>query len=231
MTERGCRLTHRRPDTSRTFSGLPLSRTHVSVSGVNSEAERIIGLYQRHADSFDRARGRGLFEKPWLDRFLALLQPGASILDLGCGSAEPIARYFTEKGFHVTGVDSSPALIDICRSRFPEQHWIVNDMRTLALSRRFDGILAWDSFFHLCPEDQPQMFSIFKTHAAPHAPLMFTSGSVHGEAIGEFQGEPLYHGRMDTAEYRSLLEQNGFAVVSHVIEGSGGHTVWLAQCT
>jgi cyclopropane fatty-acyl-phospholipid synthase-like methyltransferase len=198
---------------------------------VDSPAERIISLYQRHADSFDRARGRGLFEKPWLDRFLALLQPGASILDLGCGSAEPIARHFIEKGCHVTGVDSSPALIDICKSRFPEQHWIVNDMRTLSLGRRFDGILAWDSFFHLCPEDQPQMFSRFKTHAAPHAALMFTSGSVHGEAVGEFQGELLYHGSLDTAEYRSLLEQNGFAVVSHVIEDpdSGGHTVWLAQ--
>jgi SAM-dependent methyltransferase len=199
---------------------------------VNSDAERIIGLYQRHADSFDRARGRNLFEKPWLDRFLALLQTGASILDLGCGSAEPIARYFIGKGCHVTGVDSSPALIDICKSRFPEQHWIVHDMRTLDLGRRFDGILAWDSFFHLCPEDQPQMFSMFETHAAPHAALMFSSGSVHGEAIGEFQGESLYHGSLDTAEYRSLLEQNGFAVVSHVIEdpSSGGHTVWLAQC-
>lgn len=198
---------------------------------MDSPAKRIISLYQRHADSFDRERGRNLFEKPWLDRFLALQQPGASILDLGCGSAEPIARYFIEKDCHVTGVDSSPALIEICKSRFPEQHWIVNDMRTLSLGLRFDGILAWDSFFHLCPEDQPQMFSVFRTHAAPHAALMFTSGSVHGEAIGEFQGERLYHGSLDTAEYRSLLEHNGFAVVSHVVEdpSSGGHTVWLAQ--
>jgi trans-aconitate methyltransferase len=198
---------------------------------MDSPAKRIIGLYQRHANSFDRERGRGLFEKPSLDRFLALLQPGASILDLGCGSAEPIARYLKGQGCHVTGVDSSPALIEICKSRFPEQNWIVNDMRTLSLSRRFDGILAWDSFFHLCPEEQPHMFSVFRTHAAPHAALMFTSGSVHGEAIGEFQGEPLYHGSLDTAEYRSLLEHNGFAVVSHVVEDrrSGAHTVWLAQ--
>jgi len=158
---------------------------------------------------------------------------GASILDVGCGSAEPISRYLIESGYRVTGVDSSPALIDICKSRFPDQNWIVNDMRTLFLGRRFEGILAWDSFFHLCPEDQPQMFSIFKTHAAPHAALMFTSGSVHGEAIGTFQGEPLYHGSLDTAEYRSLLERNGFGVVSHVVEepASGGHTIWLAQLT
>jgi SAM-dependent methyltransferase len=198
---------------------------------VDSPAERIIGLYQRHADRWDRERGRDLFEKPWLDRFLALLQPGASILDLGCGSAEPIARYFIEKGCHVTGVDSSPALIDLCKSRFPDQNWIVNDMRTLSLSRCLDGILAWDSFFHLCPEDQRPMFDIFRAHAAPHAALMFTSGTIHGEAIGTFQGEPLYHGSLDTAEYRSLLHQNGFAVVSHVVEApaNGGRTVWLAQ--
>jgi SAM-dependent methyltransferase len=198
---------------------------------VDSPAERIIGLYQRHADSFDRERGRDLLEKPWLDRFLALLQPGASILDLGCGAAEPIARYFIEKGCHVTGVDSSPALIDLCKSRFPDQNWIVNDMRTLSLSRCLDGILAWDSFFHLCPEDQRPMFDIFRAHAAPHAALMFTSGTIHGEAIGTFQGEPLYHGSLDTAEYRSLLHQNGFAVVSHVVEApaNGGRTVWLAQ--
>jgi len=200
---------------------------------VNPEAARIISLYQRHAADWDRLRGRHLFEKPWLDRFLALMPLGASILDVGCGSAEPISRYLIESGYRVTGVDSSPALIDICKSRFPDQNWIVNDMRTLFLGRRFEGILAWDSFFHLCPEDQPQMFSIFKTHAAPHAALMFTSGSVHGEAIGTFQGEPLYHGSLDTAEYRSLLERNGFGVVSHVVEepASGGHTIWLAQLT
>lgn len=198
---------------------------------MNSPAERIIGLYQRRAHDFDRERGRSLFEKPWLDRFLGLLQPAASILDIGCGSAEPIARYFIEKGCRVTGVDSSPALIDLCKSRFPDQDWIVNDMRTLSLSRRFDGILAWDSFFHLCPEDQRPMFDIFRAHAAPNTALMFTSGTVHGEAIGTFQGEPLYHGSLDTAEYRSLLHQYGFAVVSHVVEApaSGGRTVWLAQ--
>jgi len=200
---------------------------------VNSHAERIISLYQRHADHYDRARGRDLFEKPWLDRFLAVLRPGASILDLGCGSAEPIARFFIEKGCHVTGVDSSPALIDLCKSRFPDQTWIVNDMRTLALSRRFDGILAWDSFFHLCPEDQRPMFDIFRAHAAPHAALMFTSGTVHGEAIGTFQGEPLYHGSLDEAEYRLLLNTNGFDVLSHVVDDPtcGRHTIWLAQLT
>ncbi len=123
----------------------------------------------------------------------------ASILDLGCGSAEPIARYFIEKGFDVTGIDSSPRLIGLCKGRFPDQNWMVTDMRTLSLDRHFDGILAWDSFFHLCPEDQRRMFPIFRRHAGTTAALMFTSGHFHGDAIGTYKGEPLYHGSLDAS--------------------------------
>ncbi len=196
-----------------------------------SDAERIMSLYQTHADDWDKERGRCLFEKAWLDRFLALLPAGASILYLGCGSAEPIARYFIEKGFDVTGIDSSPRLIGICKGRFPDQNWMVTDMRTLSLDRHFEGILAWDSFFHLCPEDQHRMFPIFRRHAGATAALMFTSGHFHGDTIGTYKGEPLYHGSLDATEYRLLLHQNEFDLVSHVAQDPhcGHHTVWLAQ--
>lgn len=113
-----------------------------------SESEQTIGLYQRHAANWDRERGRKLFEKPWLDRFVALLPQSASVLDIGCGAAEPIARYLIERGCQVTGIDSSPALIGMCKDRFPDREWFVADMRALTLDRRFGGILAWNSFFH-----------------------------------------------------------------------------------
>jgi ubiquinone/menaquinone biosynthesis C-methylase UbiE len=198
---------------------------------MTSAAKKIIDLYERRARDFDRERVRSLWEKAWLDRFLALLPPQASLLDIGCGSGEPIARYFVERGHAVTGIDSSATLIQICRSRFPEQEWVVADMRELSLDRRFQGLLAWDSFFHLCPEDQRSMFPIFRIHSAPGTVLLFTSGPAHGEAIGTWHGEPLYHGSLDGAEYRSLLAQNGYAVVSQVVDdpSCGDHTVWLAQ--
>jgi hypothetical protein len=60
---------------------------------------------------------------------------------------------------------------------------------------------------------------------------MFTSGPSHGEAIGRYKDEPLYHGSLDAEEYRTLLKESGFDVVSHVVEdpACGYHTVWLAQ--
>ena len=198
---------------------------------MTDDADRIIGLYERHARTWDGDRRRNLFERSWLEKFLALLPPGGSILDIGCGSAEPVARHFIEAGYDLTGVDSSPAMIKLCRRRFPDRTWVVADMRTLSLDRRFDGVLAWDSFFHLRPDDQRAMIPIFQAHAAPKAALMFTSGPSAGVAMGTYQGEPLYHASLDPAEYRVLLDQNGFDVVSYVPEdpGYGGRTVWLAQ--
>ena len=198
----------------------------------SEDAAGIIDLYQRKASDWIENRARtGLIEKPWLDRFRALLPPAAPVLDLGCGSAAPIAAYMIGLGHPVVGVDSSPAMIDVCRKRFPTQEWMVGDMRKLGLRRTFSGILAWDSFFHLCHDDQRNMFPVFRAHASPQAALMFTSGPAHGEAIGSFAGEPLYHASLDAAEYRSLLDRNGFRVVSHVVEDPdcGGHTIWLAQ--
>ena len=198
---------------------------------MSSDADNIVDLYQRHALTWANDRGKSLFEVPWLDRFLGLLPRSAVIVDIGCGSGEPLARYFIGKGYDVTGVDSSPALIDLFKSHFPDARWNVADMRTLSLKQSYDGILAWDSFFHLCPEDQRRMFPIFRQHAAPNAALMFTSGPSYGEAIGTYRGEPLYHASLDQAEYRSLLKDNGFKVVDHVVEDPkcGGHTIWLAQ--
>lgn len=75
------------------------------------------------------------------------------------------------------------------------------------------------------------MFPLFRNHASNGAALLFTSGPSHGEAVGSFEGEPLYHASLDPAEYRALLHENGFAVVEHVVEDPdcGGHTVWLAR--
>jgi hypothetical protein len=128
-------------------------------------------------------------------------------------------------------VDSSPTLIALCRNRLPDEEWIVADMRGLSLARSFDGILAWDSFFHLNYDHQRAMFAVFAAHAAPDAILMFNTGPTHGEAIGSYRGDPLFHASLDADEYRRVLVQNTFDVLDHAVEdhSAGGRTVWVAR--
>jgi 2-polyprenyl-3-methyl-5-hydroxy-6-metoxy-1,4-benzoquinol methylase len=196
-----------------------------------SASRRIIGLYEENAAAWDRQRGRDLHEAAWLERFASLLPAGASVLDLGCGMGEPIARWLIGRGFRVTGVDAAPSLVAMAQERFPDQQWIVADMRALDLGRRFDGLIAWHSLFHLSPADQRPMFARLAAHARPGAALMFTSGPEHGEAIGSWQSEPLYHGSLDPAEYERLLADSGFAVAAHRVRDPdcGEATIWLAS--
>ena len=196
-------------------------------------ADAIIGLYRRQAPAWDAARGDRLRDGAWLDRFLGLMPAGGAVLDLGCGGGRPMARYCIEQGHAVTGVDASPELIALCRQRFPDQAWEIADMRGLDLGRRFDGLLAWHSLFHLRPEDQEAMFTVFARHAAPGAALMFTSGWNRGVAIGEFQGERLYQASLDPDEYHALLKAYGFKVLAHKVDEheAGAGAVWLAQRT
>lgn len=194
-------------------------------------ADDIIALYERHAEGYDRDRGRSLMEREWLAAFRDAASPEAPILDLGCGCGEPIAQHLIEAGHALTGVDSSASLVALCRKRFPSGDWRVADMRRLDLGRRFGGILAWDSFFHLPPADQRAMFAVFRDHAAPGAALMFTSGPSAGEVVSEYRGDPLYHASLDRAEYEGLLAGHGFRVLRHLADdpSCGGHTVWLAR--
>ena len=194
-------------------------------------AESIIDLYRRHGLAWAADRGTAPAEGDWIARFATLLPAGGRVLDIGCGGGAPIAAALIGQGFAVTGLDSSPPLLSLCRERFPDGDWIEGDMRRLALGRVFDGLVAWDSFFHLDHDAQRAMIPRFAAHAAPGAALVFTSGPAHGVALGSYAGETLFHASLDPAEYRALLAAEGFTVVDHRAEdpSCGGRTVWLAR--
>lgn len=189
-------------------------------------------LYARHAGRFDDARSGSTMERPYLKAATTLVPAPSSVLDLGCGSGLPIARYFADRGYRVTGVDPVREMLDMCDARFPDMTWHQRDMRGLELGEEFGIVLAWDSFFHLDPGDQRSMFSTFRKHVAPGGVLVFTSGTIEGGCVGgDLFGDVLYHASLDSEEYAQLLLVNGFSVILHRIEDPdcGGHTVWFAQ--
>jgi streptomycin 6-kinase len=187
--------------------------------------------YEKISDWYEESRSYDLFEKPILDKVISLIKSGNSILDLGCGTGEPIAKYFLEKGCFVTGVDGSSAQIKKAKANFPKAKFIINDMRSLDLSERFDCIIAWHSFFHLPTADQRLMFRVFENHIKPHGILLFTSGPTEGEVWSNNGGEMLYHASLNPSEYRSLLIEHHFKVICHKVKEPSLReaTVWMAK--
>ena len=187
--------------------------------------------YDKIASWMDEHRSRVLFEKPYLDRVIAYLKPDATVLDLGCGTGEPIGQYFIDAGFQVTGVDGSSKMLEIAKSRCPKTRFILSDMRTINLKEKFDCIIAWHSFFHLSQNDQRTMFKTFVSNLKAGGVLLFTSGSEEGEIWGDNGGENLYHASLSPNEYKKLLKLHGFVLVEHKISDPqcGEATIWLAK--
>lgn len=204
--------------------------TEASFKQLAAETQEV---YQRNAARFDAERSKSLFERAWLEAFLTGLPPDAQLLDLGCGSGDPIAAYFLDRGYKVTGLDGAPAMLDLARAKLPAGDWRLGDMRDLNLPERFHGILGWNSFFHLTRPDQRALLPRLAAHLKPAGKLMLTVGPSDGEVDGQVGGDTVYHASLSPVEYRETLAANGLKVESFVIDDPDclGHTVLLARKT
>lgn len=188
-------------------------------------------VYERNALAFDEQRGKSLFEKKWLDRFTQLLNDGDHILDVGCGSAEPIAKYFIESGYLITGLDFSENMIKLAKSKYPHLNWKVEDMRTFNLNYLFDGLIAWNSFFHLNPNDQPLALNCFAKHLKINGLLMVTIGHEKGEVLGAVNGDEVYHSSMTIEEYEQILKDLNLDIIDYQLQDPDchGHSILMAK--
>ena len=72
--------------------------------------------------------------------FVAALGP-ASVLDAGCGTGR-VAIELARRGVDVVGVDLDPAMLAAARRKAPGLAWVLGDLATARLGRRFDAVVA-----------------------------------------------------------------------------------------
>ena len=97
---------------------------------------------------------------PILDRALLKRLPApAAILDLCCGDGR-IAAALSERGYEVTGVDASGAMLHYARQRAPGVRFYLRDARHLNLRSSYGAVIStFDSLNHvLGPSDLRKVF-------------------------------------------------------------------------
>ncbi len=127
--------------------------------GPAARDERVRLTYDRVAQSYADELGDELDAKPfdrWLLERLVDLAGGGSVVDAGCGPGH-VSFHLAAAGADVTGVDLSPAMVDVARRRYPELRFEVGDLTALASpgqdSTGWAGVVAWYSLVHLAASE------------------------------------------------------------------------------
>ncbi len=120
------------------------------------------------------------------EKFLSCLNPGAFILDFGCGSGRD-TKCFLDRGFRVDALDGSKRLCEMARALtgIEVQNKLFSELDAV---EKYDGIWACSSILHL-PSVELRDVLIKMQRALKHGGYIYTSfkyGEYEGERNGRF---------------------------------------------
>ena len=164
-------------------------------------------------------------------RFFELVPPaGRATLELGCGEGR-VARDLQDRGHRVTGVDSSPTLLDAASSADPDGEYVVADAASLPFSdATFDLVVAYNSLMDI--DDMPgavrEAARVLRpggllAFCATHPLVYLTWNDAKERQTRKLQIDYTELGRMDTGEgtvdwavppsrWIQLLREHGFDI-------------------
>ncbi len=184
--------------------------------------------YDDHAAAY-AARTLRAPNPPVIERFMAALPRGASVVDLGCGAGRELA-ILAGAGFDVVGYDLSPALAVIARAR-AHAPVLVADMRDMRLPpASLDGVIAVASLLHLSPEELALMLVEVAGWLRANGLFLATMKLGSGAEVDLLGRRFIY---FDPMTWRAVLAGAGFEIVAETTSppsvgvSSSDHS-WLA---
>jgi ubiquinone/menaquinone biosynthesis C-methylase UbiE len=168
----------------------------------------------------------------YVDLVLEGLPSGAKVLDLGCGTGNPIARYIVENGFHLIAVDESEKMLEIAKKVVPKAEFINSDMTSVQLDDGFGAAIAWDSIFHVEREHHAAILRKLAKSLEPGGRLLLSvGGSGADDFTSEMFGHTFFYSGHEPEVTRQLLEAEGFEIEFWEVDdpSSRGHIAVIAR--
>ena len=173
----------------------------------------------------------------WLRRLARRIEPGARVLDLGCGNGIPATREIA-KTYATTGVDISPVQIERARALVPAATFMCADMTEVAFAdASFEAVVAFYSIINVPVEEHAALFARIARWLVPGGWLLAIVGRDPWTGVEQdfrgVAGVPMYWSHADVHRYRDWLAEAGFTIAEEGRQpekGVPGFAVVLARC-
>ena len=155
----------------------------------------------------------------WLRKVLQRLEPGSSVLDLGCGSGDP-ADIEIARQHRVTGVDHSIAQIERARRNVPAGHFIHGDLAAPELPRSsFDAVVSFYALEGIPRAEHAAVLRHAHDLSRPGGYLLLGTEPMDREAAtGVYRGMRMVISGHDADTLLALVRDAGFRVLESQIE-------------
>ncbi|MFC0860684.1 class I SAM-dependent methyltransferase [Sphaerimonospora cavernae] len=176
------------------------------------QAEAFNRIGSRYDEAFPYKEGQ-VAAGEWM---IKQLQPGARVLDVGCGTGSPTARQFAEAGCEVVGIDISPVMLDLARQHVPVGTFLEMDVLDLNGSLgTFDAVTAFFSLLMLPRAEIGKALANLRAVLAPGGLLSLSMVEFDLDDVPfQFLGAPIRVTGYVRDELRAVVEGAGFTVLS-----------------
>jgi ubiquinone/menaquinone biosynthesis C-methylase UbiE len=199
------------------------------MTGSSDPKQLVEQGYDRVAHDYARLEGEARWPRmQWLAKLLARLEPGSSVLDLGCGSGDP-AGVEIARQHRVTGVDISQAQIDLARQNVPAGLFLHGDAGSVEFpSASFDAVISFYTLEHIPREEHETILRRIHGWLRPGGLLLFSMEAGEYDAlVGQWLGVPMFMSCYDPETMLRLVGEAGFDLIETAIEAQieGSHEV------
>lgn len=173
-------------------------------------SEKIImpDYYQKHYNAYCR-KTFSIDPSSFLEPLQKHLEPGCSILDIGCGSGRDML-WLKNKGFSVSGFERSSGLAELARQN-TGCNVIEGDLETFDFAHLpSDAILFAGSLVHISHEKLPQVFERAIAGLRQGGKVLLSLKQGNGTGTDEL-GRVFYYWQASSLE--ALFQQFGFSIL------------------
>ena len=151
----------------------------------------------------------------------------ATVLDLGCGTGDPITRIFVDLGFNVYAVDASPSMVEAFHERFADVPVECAAAEESAFfGRTFDAVVGWGLFFLLDADAQRKLIANIAGALRRDGRLLFTATRQSCSWNDAMTGRPSVS--LGEDGYRNAIEAAGLTLLGTAID-EGDNYYYFAE--